>query len=233
MSDFPVQSRTPPQKGLIATPLSWLGKAVATLIGSLFFSLMVEWLGIAFLWPELGAEHSHMMMNRELGWFADNVTQSLLITDPAGKLEIILHQTWQWVFIDTGFIPQLEQLRKNPDNGWIHWLDVYIRATVYITLTFVLRVFILLLTAPLFILVAITGVTDGLVKRDIRRYGCGYESGFIYHHAKRTILPVFFLAWIIYLSLPFSVNPCIVLLPAALLFGLIISITTGTFKKYL
>ncbi|EBP4342167.1 TIGR03747 family integrating conjugative element membrane protein [Salmonella enterica] len=233
MSDTPVQQNAAPKRGLIATPLGWLGKIAATLIGSLFFSLLVEWLGIAFLWPEQGAEHSHMMMNEELGWFADNVTRSLLTADPVTQLEDVLHQTWQWLFVDTGFIPWLEQLRHKPEGHWIHWINTYIQAAVYITLTFVLRVFILLLTAPLFLLVAVVGITDGLVRRDIRRFGCGYESGFIYHHAKRTVLPVFFLAWIIYLSLPFSVNPCIVLLPAALLFGLIISITTGTFKKYL
>ncbi|ELW2864719.1 TIGR03747 family integrating conjugative element membrane protein [Salmonella enterica] len=233
MSDTPVQQNAAPKRGLIATPLGWLGKIAATLIGSLFFSLLVEWLGIAFLWPEQGAEHSHMMMNEELGWFADNVTRSLLTADPVTQLEDVLHQTWQWLFVDTGFIPWLEQLRHKPEGHWIHGINTYIQAAVYITLTFVLRVFILLLTAPLFLLVAVVGITDGLVRRDIRRFGCGYESGFIYHHAKRTVLPVFFLAWIIYLSLPFSVNPCIVLLPAALLFGLIISIATGTFKKYL
>ncbi|ECD9611725.1 TIGR03747 family integrating conjugative element membrane protein [Salmonella enterica subsp. salamae] len=233
MSDAQVQNNNPPKTGLIATPLSWLGKASATLIGSLFFSLVVEWLGIAFFWPEQGAEHSHMMMNEELGWFADNVTRSLLMADPVGKLNVILHQTWQWIFIDTGFIPWLEQLRNKPAGHWIHWIDTYIQATVYITLTFVLRVFILLLTTPLFILSALVGIIDGLVRRDIRRYGCGYESGFIYHHAKRTVIPVFFMAWIIYLSLPFSVNPAFIFLPAAFIFGILITIATGSFKKYL
>ncbi|EJX0633909.1 TIGR03747 family integrating conjugative element membrane protein [Salmonella enterica] len=218
---------------MIATPLSWLGKAAAALTGSLFFSLIVEWIGIAFLWPEQGAEHSHRMMNEELGWFAENITRSLLVADPVTQLEDILHQTWQWLFVDTGFIPWMEQLRHKPEGHWIHWIDTYIQATVYITLTFVLRVFILLLTAPLFILVAIVGITDGLVRRDIRRFGCGYESGFIYHHAKRTVMPVFFMAWVIYLSLPFSVNPCLILLPAALAFGGVITISVGTFKKYL
>ncbi|EBZ5774472.1 TIGR03747 family integrating conjugative element membrane protein [Salmonella enterica subsp. enterica serovar Redlands] len=233
MSDSTIQQNSAPQRGLIATPLSWLGKASAALIGSLFFSLIVEWLGIAFIWPEQGAEHSHRMMNQELGWFADNVTQSLLLLNPAGTLDSLLHQTWQWLFMDTGFIPWIERLRHQPEEHWIHWFDTYIQATVYITLTFVLRVFILLLTAPLFILTALVGIIDGLVRRDIRRYGCGYESGFIYHHAKRTVIPVFFLAWIIYLSLPFSVNPCLILLPAALLFGCVITVSVGTFKKYL
>ncbi|EBZ5774157.1 TIGR03747 family integrating conjugative element membrane protein [Salmonella enterica subsp. enterica serovar Redlands] len=233
MSDAPVQNNNPPKKRLIATPLSWLGKASAALTGSLFFSLVVEWLGIAFLWPELGAEHSHLIMNAELSWFAENVTRSLLMTDPAGKLDIILHQTWQWMFIDTGFIPWLEKLRNKPDNAWIHWINTYIQASVWIIMTFVLRVFILLLTAPLFILAVLVGMVDGLVRRDIRRFGCGYESGFIYHHAKRSVIPVFFLAWIIYLSLPFSVNPCFVLLPAALFCGLTVSIMFGLFKKYM
>ncbi|HAT6801817.1 TPA: TIGR03747 family integrating conjugative element membrane protein [Citrobacter freundii] len=217
----------------MATPLSWGGKTFAALIGSLLFSLIVEWVGIALLWPEQGAEHSHRMMNEELSWFADNVSQSLLIVNPAGTLELILHQTWQWLFMDTGFIPWVERLRHQPQGYWIHGFDTYIQATVYITLTFVLRVFILLLTVPLFILAALVGIVDGLVRRDIRRFGCGYESGFIYHHAKRTVIPVFFSAWIIYLSLPFSVNPCLVLLPAALLLSCVITVSVGTFKKYL
>ncbi|HAT6803628.1 TPA: TIGR03747 family integrating conjugative element membrane protein [Citrobacter freundii] len=233
MSDTQVQRNVAPQRGLIATPLTWAGKAAAALTGSLFFSLIVEWTGIVFLWPEQGAEHSHAMMTQELAWFNENVVQSLLITDPVGTLELILHQTWQWIFIDTGIIPRLEQLRNKPDSEWIRWAETYIQATIYISLTFVLRVFILLLTAPLFILVAVVGITDGLVRRDIRRFGCGYESGFVYHHAKRTVMPVFFLAWIIYLSLPFSVNPCLILLPSALISGGVITISVGAFKKYL
>lgn len=233
MSDTPVQNSHPPKKGVIATPLSWLGKVSAALTGSLFFSLVMEWLGIAFLWPEQGAEHSHLMMKAELSWFAENVNRSLLMSDPAGKLETVLHQIWLWLFVDTGFISWFEQLRSRPDNAWIYWIDVYVQASVWITLTFVLRVFILLLTAPLFILAVLVGIVDGLVRRDIRRFGCGYESGFIYHHAKRSVMPVFFLAWVVYLSLPFSVNPCFILLPAASFCGLTVSIMSGLFKKYM
>lgn len=233
MSDTPVQTQPSAKNGLIGAPLSLVGKTVAALLGSLLFSLILEWIGIIFFWPEQGAEHSHIVMNQELNWFADNVTRSLLMTDPVGKLETVLHQTWQWIFIDSGFIPKLEQLHKKPDNEWIRWIDIYIQATVYVTLTFVLRIFILLLTMPLFLLAALVGVIDGLVRRDIRRFGCGYESGFIYHHAKRAVAPVFFLTWIIYLSLPFSVNPCVILLPAAGIFGCAITVSIGTFKKYL
>lgn len=220
------QVHSAPKKGIIATPLSWLGQMVATLLGSLFFSLIVEWLGIAFFWPELGAEHARMMLNQELQWFSDDMTHSLLMDDPVGKLEQILFQLYQWVFIDTGFLPWVNASAS-------YWIDTYLRSTVYITLTFILRVFVLLLTMPLFVLVMCVGIVDGLVRRDIRRFGCGYESGFVYHHTKRMSMPVFFLAWVVYLSLPFSINPCFILLPAALIFGLLISITVGSFKKYL
>ncbi|EDT2963656.1 TIGR03747 family integrating conjugative element membrane protein [Salmonella enterica subsp. enterica] len=214
----------------MATPLSWLGHITITLLGSLLFSLVVEWAGIAFFWPEAGAEHAHIMMRQELRWFSDEMTRSLLMDNPVGKLEQVLLLAWQKAFIDTGFMPWIESLRHNPGS---YWIDTYLKASVYIVLTFILRVFVLLLTIPLFILVTLVGIVDGLVRRDIRRFGCGYESGFIYHHAKRANMPVFFLAWIIYLSLPFSVNSCLILLPAALLFGFLVSITVGSFKKYL
>jgi len=227
---LPVQ---PPQQGLISKVLSWAGRVITALVVSWFFSLMMEWVGIAFIWPERGAEHSRLMMNTELAWFATNVQHSLLSADPVGQLNTLLQQTWQWLFADTRAILWLEKMSRRPDGDMLRGLIVYAEAAVYVTQTFVLRVFILLLTAPLFVLAALTGVIDGLVRRDIRRFGCGYESGFIYHHVKRIVLPIFFLTWIIYLSLPFSVAPWVILLPSAFLFGLSVSIATGSFKKYL
>ncbi|WMY72488.1 TIGR03747 family integrating conjugative element membrane protein [Buttiauxella selenatireducens] len=223
----------PPSQGIITTLLSWTGRVISALMVSLCFSLAAEWVGIAFFWPGLGAQHSHMMMRKELGWFAQNVQQSLLSADPVGQLEHCLQLTWQWLFVNTKVVEWLASLRIKPSGEIVRSAAVYGEAAIYITLTFVLRVFILLLTAPLFLLAAITGVIDGLVRRDIRRFGCGYESGFVYHRAKRMVLPVFFLAWVIYLSLPFSIPPWVVLLPAAFLFGITVSITVGTFKKYI
>lgn len=156
--------------------------------------------------------------------------QSLLLADPVSVIDGVLQQTTAWLWQTAGL------------NVWFRWLHghplftgftVYLQAAVYVVMTFVLRLFILLLTAPLFVLAAMTGAVDGLVRRDIRRFGRGYESGFIYHHARRRVMPVFFMTWVVYLSLPFSVPPWVVLLPAAALFGLVISITLGSFKKFL
>lgn len=104
---------------------------------------------------------------------------------------------------------------------------------MYVTLVFLMRVTILVLSVPLFILVALVGIVDGMVRRDLRRYGAGYESSFLYHHAKRFVKPAVYIPCILYLSAPFSVYPNLLLLPAALLMGLAISVTMGSFKKYL
>ena len=59
------------------------------------------------------------------------------------------------------------------------------------------------------------------------------ESGFIYHRAKASLMPLAVLPWITYLALPISVHPLLILLPSAALLGLAVSLTAGSFKKYL
>lgn len=47
----------------------------------------------------------------------------------------------------------------------------------------------------------------GLVRRDIRRFSAGRESGFIYHRAKASLIPLAVLPWVTYLALPVRVIP--------------------------
>ncbi len=47
------------------------------------------------------------------------------------------------------------------------------------------------------------------------------------------ILPAFVVAWVLYLALPFSLHPSVVILPFAALFALALAVTASTFKKYL
>ncbi|MNG03621.1 hypothetical protein D3C84_867100 [compost metagenome] len=71
------------------------------------------------------------------------------------------------------------------------------------------------------------------MRRDLRKFGAGRESSFVYHRAKRAVLPLLIVPWIIYLSLPFSLNPIAIFLPCAVLLGVAVAITSTTFKKYL
>ncbi|PHM28313.1 integrating conjugative element membrane protein [Xenorhabdus innexi] len=118
-------------------------------------------------------------------------------------------------------------------QGLLVHLREYWLATVFITMVTLIRLTILLLSVPLFVMVVVVALVDGLGRRDLRRYGAGYESSFVYHHAKRGIKPACTVPCILYLSWPDVVHPTVILLPAALLSGMAVVITTSMFKKYL
>lgn len=46
-------------------------------------------------------------------------------------------------------------------------------------------------------------------------------------------MPLAVLPWVIYLALPMSLHPLLILLPAAVSLGLAMNIAAGSFKKYL
>lgn len=75
-------------------------------------------------------------------------------------------------------------------------------AAMTITQVFEVRLAVLILAFPAFILLSLLGLVDGLVQRDIRRWSGGRESSFIYHWAKKIVLPSLILPWIIYLAMP-------------------------------
>ena len=246
-SPQPVQQTQPPKPhGLLMTVLwdmPW--RIVGMLLVSLLFSLIVEYIGIAFFWPEQGAEHSRAVMVTESGYFSEGFTRSLLLSAPVTTVSTWITVGYQLLFVNSGFLGWLQSAQSsnsgnaltdglNVSGAWlIQVARVYLMASMYVTLVFLMRVTILVLSVPLFVLVALVGIVDGMVRRDLRRYGAGYESSFLYHHAKRFVKPALFIPCIVYLSVPFSVYPNVLLLPAALLMGLAISVTMGSFKKYL
>ncbi|WP_440210003.1 TIGR03747 family integrating conjugative element membrane protein [Actinobacillus pleuropneumoniae] len=223
-----------------------LGNIISFLVLSLLFSIVIEWICMTFVWNEPGAEHSKQMMLDEFNWFSSEFQQSLLYSKPVAFAEDVIRFLHEWLFIKTG----LQDWLSSPKAGiWqaeilgsvysfnyghiIGQLGAYIEAMFYVLIVFIIRLLIIILTSPLFILVALVGLTDGLVQRDLRRFGVGRESAFKYHHAKRTVGPTMVVAWIIYLTIPFSIHPNLILIPAAVLFGIMIKVTVTNFKKYL
>jgi integrating conjugative element membrane protein (TIGR03747 family) len=171
------------------------------------------------------------------------LTRSLLLSAPVTTVSTWITVGYQWLFVHSGFLGWLQSAQSsNSGNALTDGLNVggawliqvareYLMASMYVTLVFLMRVTILVLSVPLFILVALVGIVDGMVRRDLRRYGAGYESSFLYHHAKRFVKPAVYIPCILYLSAPFSVYPNLLLLPAALLMGLAISVTMGSLRN--
>jgi len=240
------QTAPPKQPGLFIT-LFWLmpWKVIGILLASLLVSLLIEYAGMTFIWAGEGAEHSRQVMLTESGYLSEGFTRSLILSQPVTVISAWIQQAYQWIFVDTGFISWVNTARSVHSQGgtvetlsragsWLaRALWEYLQATVYVTIIFAIRVAILVLSVPLFIMVSVIGIVDGLVRRDLRRYGAGYESSFVYHHAKRYVKPAMYGPCMLYLAWPTAVWPNLLLLPSAIMLGFVLTVVPGAFKKYL
>jgi len=231
----------PPRPGLIFGTVELCLRLLGLLFTSLLFSVVLEFVGLLWFWPEQGWHHSHAMWLSELGWLSGHFKNSLLVQEPAQATAKVLQHLNEWVVVRSGWVQSDAQLKLLSREATLQGqfaqayvvLQDYLLAALFTVFTFVVRLAVLTLATPLFLLAVITGAVDGLMRRDLRKFGADRESSFVYHRAKRTLLPLMVSPWVIYLSLPWSLNPNWVLLPCATLLGCMVAITAATFKKYL
>jgi integrating conjugative element membrane protein (TIGR03747 family) len=236
---------TPPQPiqrpGLIVSAIGLVLRIIGLLIASLLFSILIEFTGLLLFWDDQGWRHSQAMLTSELGWLSEHFKASLIIQQPGQTIVQLLDFLNKWMLVKTGFADFAQQARVSGlGNGFWSWINQlyvsiedFVLAAVYVTFTFVVRLTILVLATPLFLLASLTGFVDGLMRRDLRKFGAGRESSFVYHRAKRAVMPLLIVPWIIYLSLPFSLNPMAIFLPCAVILGITTAVTATTFKKYI
>jgi integrating conjugative element membrane protein (TIGR03747 family) len=242
---MPTTPTNPPQtqrrSGLIFGTLELCLRLLGLLFASLLFSILLEFAGMLWFWPEQGWLHSHAMWLSELDWLSGHFKNSLLAQEPAQATAKVLEHLNDWIVVRSGWAQSDTQLKllsreASLQGQFAHIYIVmqdYLLAALFTTFTFVVRLAVLTLAIPLLSLAVITGMVDGLMRRDLRKFGAGRESSFVYHRAKRTLLPLLVSPWVIYLALPWSLNPILVLLPCAALLGWMVAITASTFKKYL
>lgn len=236
-----------------AKPRTLMGKAIGlpfTVLGilcaSLLLSILVECLGTYFIWPQQGWHHAQAMFYSEREQLSQNFVRSIVLSDPVRTADIWLNHMYQWLFVKSGLLEQVSSTshRQAADSaGKLTFrqylgaaaglMQTYLLAAAYTSLTFFVRLVVLVLCIPLILMAVFVGFVDGLVKRDIRRFVVGHESGFVYHRAKAFILPTIMLPWVIYLALPVSIPPLLVLLPCAVLAGMVTNIAAASFKKYI
>lgn len=236
-------SQAPAQRrpGVIFGTVELCLRLIGLLFASLIFSIALEFVGMLWFWPEQGWHHSHAMWLSELGWLSSHFKSSLLVQEPAQTTAKVLEHLNDWVVIRSGWAHSDSQLkllsRETSLQGQFAQVYVvmqdYLLAALFTVFTFVVRLAVLSLAMPLFLLAVVTGAVDGLMRRDLRRFGADRESSFVYHRAKRTLLPLMISPWVIYLSLPWSLNPIWILLPCSAMLGWMVAITAASFKKYL
>lgn len=237
-----VPQRQPQEpKTLIGKTWASLWKIIGLLLLSLLLSLLIEYIGIVFWWPEEGWQHSKDMLENELGWIDSDFKHSLIISTPGATIGVVLETVFNWIFVKSGLMHLSQNAPKLAAGSGISSIaasgyliaESFIMATVFTTMTFLVRLSILVLSIPLFILAIITGLVDGLMRRDIRKFGAGRESSFIYHRAKMLIVPLLVAPWVIYLASPIAIPPQFILIPCAISLGIAVVVTVATFKKYL
>lgn len=200
-----------PAQGPIGWLLSLAGRIVGLVIGALVLRVVLELAGLYFWWSQEGSRHVFQVMRREQ---AELVIA--LQPHPLGNDIVMLLE-----------------------NGTTHVLKANIllqkpfTVLSYMLVSFMLRLIWLAAMTPLLSLSALTGLTEGLVQRDLRRFGSGLESVFLHRYVIRSGSSVATTLWMFYLAQPLFLPPMLVLLPTALWFGITAWMMAGSFKRWL
>ncbi|EAQ7978004.1 TIGR03747 family integrating conjugative element membrane protein [Salmonella enterica] len=212
--------------------IGWLallpGVLVGFCLGAWMLAIALEWLGDAFFWQSTCASHSGQVLQATWLWWRGSAGAPVWLVEDLALISDMLQK---------GIAALVQSLNGQSGLFWTETVTMVIRCALLsasnTTLTFLLRLAILLQALPLFALAIIIGLIDGLVRRDLRRFGAGHESGFVYHHARRMIETSLAATGLVWLAVPIFLEPRVVLLLGALRIGLTESIMIGAFKKHL
>ena len=212
--------------------LGWIallpGVLIGFCLGAWMLAITLEWLGEAFFWRNTCASHSEQVLLATWQWWKSSAGAPMWLVEDLAIVSDTLQK---------GIATLVHSLNGQSGLLWTEAVTTVIRCAVLssgnITLTFLLRLAILLQALPLFVLTIIIGLIDGLVRRDLRRFGAGHESGFVYHFARRMIGSSLAATGLVWLTVPVFLKAGYILVPGAILIGLVISLTLGVFKKYL
>lgn len=96
-----------------------------------------------------------------------------------------------------------------------------------------IKLTILLAAIPLFVLSMTAGLVDGLNQRAIRTASLGRESSYVFHQFNRLFKRGLIVLLGVWLAIPVSITPALMLVPVSILLSVVVSITASRFKKYL
>ncbi len=214
-------------KSLLGRILRGLLYLAGAIIFSLLISLLIEWVGLVFIWPEEGSGHSKRVLEQELQYLSlHNTDTAFSFPAPPFEASVLSQQLYFWLITWTG----LEAVLVWMISG--NFLAEFAKASFNCIQIFFIRLAVTITALPLFFLFAYWGSMEGLIIRDLRRFGGDIEHGMIYHFAKHVAGAVIVFPIIFYLAWPEAVNPAWVFLPFAFLLGMNMLVVTRNFTKY-
>lgn len=222
-----------PNKGLIWA-IKWL------LILSVI-TLLVDLYCTAVVWAPNGLDRLQQLIATELNYIGGRNTFVGDGEDSTKFAVKVANGLYSGMFVASGIHEAGMQFAKpesvdGPGTSmrklFITW-DLQIKTAMLGLQLFGIRLGVLILTLPLFLLAGLAGLADGGCERAIRKACGGRESSFLYHRFKHGLYMSFILMWGVYLCIPVAMDPKWVLPPFALAFGVSIRFMAAWFKKYL
>jgi len=225
--------------------VTWIGRLfnlifgfIGFILGSALLSILVEWLGLYFDWYA-SPQHAQEIFQQEyqvldqsvkqLGQYLSHITS--VFNGVNGFLSLLHEGVQSLAHLQSSLMNRAgDYITFN--LTWIETLKVYLNAALYVLMTVVVRASILFLSTPIFLMAVFIGFVDGLVERELRKWGGGRESSNQYKIAKSLIIPAYLMAWMLYLSYPQPVHHLLVVLPCAVLLSYMVRHTCYTMKKY-
>lgn len=202
------------------------------------FALLIDWIFLFLVWKPNGIQHLQQMLNAELRYTLDIGGASSNATRFAVKTANALYSlafeetgihSMMLRFADPTPLDAVESFFRNLYTDYWDWIK---SAMIGIQL-FGIRLAILIQALPLFLLAAFVAFCDGWwVGRYIRRESGGRESSFVYHRAKHYFFVSLVSVWM-YLLLPWSVDPRLVIFPFVIALAVSVRLWAMYFKKYL
>lgn len=120
-------------------------------------------------------------------------------------------------------------------TGWFSGLTPYWQGVVYVSLALVARVVILMGFYPVFLLALFVGLFDGLVVRQRRIAHVERETVTVNYYSRRMLPHTLVWAGSLWLIIPglFPLHPVWLLLPSAIVSGMMMRIAVSSYKKFL
>jgi integrating conjugative element membrane protein (TIGR03747 family) len=217
-----------------------------------FIGVLIEIVGSYTIWQDRAEFHSRDIVVQDMEYIA-MAPRSLLIRDTVAWSHSVIRwveEPYERVGIKRWYANQnganasavapaqpkrsvLSERLSKANTSMQRALSKWALMSMYVAQDVLLRLSVAAFALPAFLLACMVGIVDGLVRRDLRRWGGGRESSFVYHHAKRYTHWALTGGFGLYLAWPFGgFNPAYMVFVFTMLVAFTMSTAVAAFKKY-
>tara|TARA_B110000879_G_C11169370_1_gene512798 strand:- start:1496 stop:2209 length:714 start_codon:yes stop_codon:yes gene_type:complete len=231
---------------LTKKPKGILGKVISLVVIGLFINVLY----VECIYGYLGFKKSYVMQSKSLQAIGTVIEKNETIF--SAWLQEKIYEIETGVFKDRDskyqkyLLTQIDQKTKGIFKGkhlpekalegfkWVKRVVSEQGFLMAVTIKILVgKLFLLILSLPLFILTTLVGFVDGLSAREIRKSELGRESSYVFHRLSGWVMTFIGVSLLIWFVLPLPINPSQVFLPLCIILMFSIRMASSRFKKYL